>query len=132
MSEESRPGRVLLSVCAAGFLAALALRLGLLFAFPGNTDSKSYRIVAEIAARGGDIYSETRRYNYSPAWGQVLRGLDRVREDSKLDLTRAVGLALTAADLATAALSICSRASVSGRGVPLWSRSSSSPTRCRS
>jgi hypothetical protein len=104
LSEEARPGRVFVSVCAAGFLAALALRLALLFAFPGNSDSESYRIVADIAARGGDIYSETRRYNYSPAWGQILRGLDRVRAGSKLDLTRAVGLALTAADLATAAL----------------------------
>lgn len=104
LSEESGPGRVFLAVCAAGFLAALALRLGLLFAFPGTYDSESYRIVAAIAARGGDIYAETKRYNYSPLWGQILRGLDRARAASKLDLTRLVGLALTAADLATAAL----------------------------
>jgi len=104
LSDESRPGRVFLSVCAAGFFATLALRLGLLFAYPGNYDSESFRMVAAIAARGGDIYAETWRYNYSPAWGQLLRGLDRARAASKLDLTRVVGLALTAADLATAAL----------------------------
>jgi hypothetical protein len=104
LSEESRPSPVFHSVCAAGFLAALALRLALLFAFPGTYDSESYRVVAAIAARGGDIYAETKRYNYSPVWGQVLRGLDWARAASKLDLTRAVGLALTAADLATAAL----------------------------
>jgi hypothetical protein len=104
LSEESRPGRVFLSVCAAGFFATLAVRLALLFASPGNYDSESYRIVAAIVERGGDIYAETERYNYSPAWGELLRGLDRARAASKLDLTRAVGLALTAADLATAAL----------------------------
>jgi hypothetical protein len=104
LSEESRPGRIFLSVCAAAFFAALAIRLGLLFAYPGNYDSESFSLVAAIAARGGDIYAETDRYNYSPAWGQVLRGLDRARGAAGLDLTRAVGLLLTAADVATAAL----------------------------
>lgn len=103
-SEESRSGRVFLSIIAAGFLVALAVRLALLFNFPGNFDSESYRVVASIAERGGDLYAETDRYNYSPVWAVILRGLDRARAALKLDLTRAVGLTLTAADLATGAL----------------------------
>jgi hypothetical protein len=103
-SEDSRPGPVFLSLCAAGFLAALAVRLALLFSFPGNFDSESFRIVAVIAERGGDIYTETDRYNYSPLWAEVLRLLDRARAAARLDLTRAIGLTLTAADLATAVL----------------------------
>ena len=50
----------------------LGLRLGLAICFYGNFDQVSYEIVAEIMRRGGNVYAETSRYNYTPIWSYVL------------------------------------------------------------
>jgi len=44
------------------------IRLFLAYMFFGNYDMSSYEIVADIIQRGGNVYAETNRYNYSPLW----------------------------------------------------------------
>lgn len=56
------------------------IRLLLAYAYPGNYDAQSWEIVAEIAARGGNVYAETTRYNYSPGWFLLLGGLEHARQ----------------------------------------------------
>lgn len=41
-----------------------------------NYDVISYRIVADIIDRGGNVYAETDRYNYAPSWFYTLHALD--------------------------------------------------------
>lgn len=41
-----------------------------------NFDIASYRIVADIALKGGNVYAETQRYNYGPIWFYILSFLD--------------------------------------------------------
>jgi len=41
-----------------------------------NFDVASYRIVADIMTDGGNVYAETRRYNYGPIWFYILSFLD--------------------------------------------------------
>ena len=41
-----------------------------------NFDVDSWRIVADVVERGGNVYAETGRYNYGPVWFQVLHVLD--------------------------------------------------------
>ncbi|MEO8430193.1 MAG: hypothetical protein ABI592_01705 [Acidobacteriota bacterium] len=90
------------ALCAAGFLAAAALRVALVFSFPGNYDTQSWEIVAGIEARGGNLYTETDRYNYSPVWGRILQALDGISRATGLGLTRATGLFLLAVDAGAA------------------------------
>lgn len=92
------------SLLAAGFAAALAVRLGLLLSFPGNYDTESYDLVASIAARGGDPYAETTRYNYSPVWAHVLVGMRSLAAATGIRPMILVGLLLLAGDIATAVL----------------------------
>jgi hypothetical protein len=82
----------------------LAIRIAVLWSFPGNFDSKSFGLAAETAARGGDLYDGRVPYNYSPVWAQALRGLAALGERWNVDLIRMIGLALTAVDLVTAFL----------------------------
>lgn len=42
-----------------------------------NYDLESYRVVADIVDRGGNVYAETDRYNYGPVWFYVLGLLER-------------------------------------------------------
>jgi hypothetical protein len=60
-------------------LNGTAIRLILAFAYFGNADMASYEIVADIAGRGGNVYAETSRYNYSPLWFFVLRWLKSIQ-----------------------------------------------------
>lgn len=108
------PGRGRLGL-AAGYAAAAILRLALLFSYPGGYDTESYGIVAEIEARHGNVYAETRRYNYSPVWGRLLLTFDRVGRATGLGLLRTVGLFLLLVDAATA-LVVASLASKVTRG----------------
>lgn len=41
-----------------------------------NYDLDSFRIVAEIVGRGGNVYAETARYNYGPVWFGILGAFD--------------------------------------------------------
>jgi hypothetical protein len=86
----------------AGYAAAAAVRLLLLFSYPGGYDTESYEIVAGIEARHGNVYAETRRYNYSPLWARLLAAFDALGRVSRLGLLRTVGLFLFVVDAATA------------------------------
>ncbi len=96
--------RLRAGLLAAGFLAALAARLALLHAFPGNYDTESYDIVADVVTRGGDPYRETTRYNYSPLWAFVIAGAGAAARTSGASPTSVLGLLLLAGDVATAVL----------------------------
>jgi hypothetical protein len=61
-----------LILVGAGLLAGLSLRLWLAWGPYGNYDQTSWAIVSEIAARGGNVYAETSRYNYGPIWSLLL------------------------------------------------------------
>lgn len=93
-----------LAVLAAGFLVALSLRALFLAALSDRYDLESFRIVAGIVERGGDVFRETGRYNYSPVWAYVLGGLGRVAHALGASLDRVVTSLLLAADAATALL----------------------------
>ena len=85
-------------------VVGLTLRLILAAFFPGNWDQDSYLIVARIVERGGNVYAETARYNYSPLWAYLLAGLDVAERAVGLRfdfLTRAF---LAVVDLADAVL----------------------------
>lgn len=56
---------------------ALGILLRLLVALRNpNYDFDSFRIVADIVERGGNVYAETHRYNYGPIWLLIIRALD--------------------------------------------------------
>jgi hypothetical protein len=93
-----------LVLLGAGFLAALLIRVGFLVALRPNYDTASWQTVVDILERGGRLYEETPRYNYSPLWAGVLWGLAHLAKPAGLSLARAVSLLLLAADVATAAL----------------------------
>ena len=86
------------------FSLALALRLALLLGFPGNYDTRSYEEVVTILHRGGDLYGDTNRYNYSPVWSFVLLAAHELSDAIGSDLAVAVGLLLLFADSSTALL----------------------------
>jgi hypothetical protein len=90
------------AVFAAGFLGALAARIVFLRHVPENYDVQSYAQVVAILRRGGELYLETPRYNYSPVWAHVLVGLDALASWIGCSLGAAVGAFLTAVDGATA------------------------------
>ena len=80
------------------FALALAIRLTLLLGFPGNYDTQSYDEVLTLLDRGGDLYTDTNHYNYSPAWSLVLRAARGLSKRIGSDLPVAVGLLLLLAD----------------------------------
>jgi hypothetical protein len=91
-------------VFAAGFLAALAVRAAFLARASTNPDLAAFADVVAILRRGGDLYVETNRYNYSPLWAHVLLALDGLSRLLDCSLALAIGAFLTAVDAATAAL----------------------------
>jgi hypothetical protein len=97
----SGPRRSAVPLLALAGAAALAIRIAVLWTFPGNFDSKSFGLAARTAARGGNLYDGGVPYNYAPVWAQVLRGLAALGEMWNVDLIRMIGLTLTAVDLAT-------------------------------
>jgi len=82
----------------AVFGAAIVLRAVFLLALRENYDLASFRLVAEILERGGDLYRETDRYNYAPLWAFVLRGLHLAAALSGIAFLRLVGFFLLAVD----------------------------------
>lgn len=79
---------------------ALFARLYFVIAYYGNFDQESYEIVIDIMRRGGNVYAETARYNYSPIWSWILLGLSYV----SLPLHISVRGFLTLVDLVNAIL----------------------------
>ncbi len=88
----------------AGFAAALAIRSVFLARLTEGYDITSWKIAVEILERGGHLYRETSRYNYSPLWAGILVVLDRIGRPLSLSLERMVSLFLLAVDVATALL----------------------------
>lgn len=61
--------------------AVLGIAARLLAATQGhNYDIESYWIVAGIVDEGGNVYAETHRYNYGPAWFFVLGAIKELAE----------------------------------------------------
>jgi len=89
-------------VLAAGFLLAFAMRAGYLLSTHDNWDLDAYREDVRILERGGELYRDTPRYNYSPAWAIVLRGLAFASSGTGLPFERAVGALLLLADVISA------------------------------
>jgi hypothetical protein len=87
---------------AAGFLCALAVRVLFLRAFSSNYDAESFAGAAAILRRGGDLYLETTRYNYSPLWAQILRVLAILAERVGCTFGTVLGVFLLAVDVLTA------------------------------
>ena len=89
---------------AAGFGVAAAIRIAYLVRFAGNYDVAAFADAADILRRGGDLYLETARYNYSPVFAYTLLGLSRLGDALGVSLAHLLGALLLAADAATAVL----------------------------
>lgn len=91
---------------AAAFVLGVVARF-MLPRFGFNFDAVSYRIVADIVTSGGNVYAETPRYNYGPAWFLILGALRWAAaftgEPTGLFRSGIVAV-LTLADLAIAAI----------------------------
>jgi hypothetical protein len=90
-------GIVTLTLFAIG--VGVGLRLFLAYAFRGNFDQLSYEIVAEIMKRGGNVYAETYRYNYSPVWAHVLSFFNQIAGLSHLQFHFVIRSFLTIIDI---------------------------------
>ena len=91
-------------VAAAALLAGATFRIAFLASLRENYDLVSFRMAAEVVRRGGALYEEVARYNYSPVWAYVVAGLDVAREALGVSLARVITSLLFLADAATAAL----------------------------
>lgn len=89
---------------ATALVAGGAARLWLAAAFYGNYDQRSYEIVVAIMRRGGNVYAETSRYNYSPVWMHLLLMLDRAAIALGIPFPTAVRGFLALVDLGNALL----------------------------
>jgi len=87
---------------ATGFFLGLAVRVLFLRAFSGNYDLESFGTAVSILRRGGDLYLETTRYNYSPVWAHVLLGLDVLADRIGCSFGTALGALLLVVDALTA------------------------------
>jgi hypothetical protein len=77
----------------------VGVRLYLAYAFRGNYDQFSYELVAEIMNRGGNVYAETSRYNYSPLWAYVLAFLQYIADSSHVQFHFVIRSFLTMVDI---------------------------------
>ncbi|MBW7953828.1 MAG: hypothetical protein QY330_03955 [Candidatus Dojkabacteria bacterium] len=86
-----------------GIIVAIGVVLRLVAASVGyNYDFESYKIVADIVLAGGNVYSETARYNYGPVWFIILgtiAGIANLTVDPELAFRVGVVLLLTFSDL---------------------------------
>jgi hypothetical protein len=95
---------VLRRAALAGILAALLFRALFLADHRDNPDFAAYREVAGIVERGGIVWAETTRYNYSPLWAWTLAALARAGQAFGWPLHVLVLGLLQLADFATAAV----------------------------
>ncbi|HTR02295.1 MAG TPA: hypothetical protein VMN82_03795, partial [Thermoanaerobaculia bacterium] len=89
---------------AAGFLAALAIRVAYLRHFTTNPDVAAFENTIAVLRGGGDLYRDTPRYNYSPLWAGVLLAVDAAARWLHVSVGAALGAWLLAVDAATALL----------------------------
>jgi hypothetical protein len=85
-------------------LAGFGIRAFFAIGFFGNYDTESFYIVAEIVRKGGNVYTETFRYNYSPVWFNLLGIADHLARALDIPMHVLVRLGLSAIDLANAGL----------------------------
>lgn len=71
--------RTLLFTLLLVILNGTIIRLILASVVYGQWDMQSYETVADIVVKGGNVYAETARYNYSPVWFTVLGVLKRIQ-----------------------------------------------------
>ncbi|NNJ08872.1 hypothetical protein EKD04_000865 [Chloroflexales bacterium ZM16-3] len=83
-------------------LVGISLHLALAWNTTGNFDQVSYQIVANIMQRGGNIYAETSRYNYSPLWAYCLLFCATIADAAHIPLAAVVRTFLTCVDLLNA------------------------------
>src|SRR5262249_60967327 len=102
LKESDRRDEITIAVVALGL--ALAVRAAFLVSPHAEYDFESWRIVAGIVERGGNVYRETNRYNYSPLWSLVLLGLDGLSRAVGLSFARTISLFLLLVDACIAAL----------------------------
>jgi hypothetical protein len=76
-SSVSKPKLALM--VAMVIFAGTAIRMILAAMMYGNFDMQSYEIVTGIVDKGGNVYAETSKYNYSPVWFMVLLALKRIQ-----------------------------------------------------
>ena len=88
----------------SALVVGVGARLYLAWAFVGNYDEESFEIVAGIVRRGGNVYAETARYNYSPFWAMLLVAFDFVARTFGLPFHAVERSVLTGVDVADAAL----------------------------
>jgi hypothetical protein len=92
------------ALVVASLVLGVGLRLFLAVAFEGNFDQVSFEIVADIVRRGGNVYAETSRYNYTPVWSILLGGFDLLAQYTGQPLHVVVRSALTLVDVVNAIL----------------------------
>jgi hypothetical protein len=92
------------AIAVAALVAGAALRLAFLASLRENYDLTSFRMAAEVIRRGGALYQEVARYNYSPVWGYVVAGLDAMGRAIGFSLARGITSLLFLADAVTAGI----------------------------
>jgi hypothetical protein len=89
----------LVTLTLFAIVVGVGCRLLLAYTFRGNFDQLSYEIVAKIMERGGNVYAETYRYNYSPVWAYVLSCLNQIANLSHLQFHFVIRSLLTIIDI---------------------------------
>jgi hypothetical protein len=89
---------------AVAVAVGVGLRLYLASSYYGNYDQASYSIVGTIVLRGGNVYAETDRYNYSPVWSWILWCLAKLAIHANLGFPLVIRGFLTLVDIGNAVL----------------------------
>ena len=92
--------KLLILACGVG----LGLRLWLAAGHYGNYDEVSFEHVSGIVARGGNVYAETTRYNYGPAWFLILGAIGFIQRATHLEFHTLVRGFLSLIDVGDAVL----------------------------
>jgi hypothetical protein len=82
----------------------VAARVFFASAFRGNYDQQSYELVVAIIRRGGNVYAETSRYNYSPLWAYCLLAFDWLASATTIPFHIMLRLFLIAVDVVNSLL----------------------------
>lgn len=89
---------------AALLLVALALRLFFAVAFWGNVDQQHYEEIAAILRNGGNVYAESRYYNYAPPFAHLIGFGDMVSARTGIPLHTVLRSFLSLIDVANGLL----------------------------
>ena len=89
---------------AALAAAVLLARVWILLRFAGNFDTEAFRVAANLALEGRNVYAGTHLYNYSPLWAGIVAVLWKLSRPDVLRFVHALGLLQTGSDVASAFL----------------------------